>query len=123
MPMTQRPPDSPHPRLTGSPAAAPKKPSLIERLLRRPAPLDVLVAKTRACPLCDEALRILRDHARRLRLSIRVSDITDDGELMGTYGDRVPVVFLEGRLRFFGRVDPVLLRREARAIRRSRMGP
>jgi hypothetical protein len=40
-----------------------------------------------------------------------VRDITNDPALLAEHGLEVPVVFIDGRKRFFGRVDPVLLRR------------
>ena len=76
------------------------------------------VLKTRTCPLCDEALAQLRRKQRRLGLAIEVQDITDDAKLMELHGQEVPVVFIEGRRRFFGRVDPVLLRRTVTLERR-----
>lgn len=69
--------------------------------------------------MCDEALEILRSHASRLGLRVRTHDITDDDDLMAAYGTEVPVVFISGRKRFFGRVDPVLLEREVHGARRS----
>ena len=38
-------------------------------------------------------------------------DIDQDPELLVRYGQCVPVVLIDGRLRFRGRVDPRLLRR------------
>ena len=91
---------------------------LLDRLRRRPWPrVDVLLLKTRTCPLCDEARDLLRRRAGPLGLSVRVEDITDNGALMEAYGTQVPVVFVAGRQRFFGHVAPALLAREANAAR------
>lgn len=62
------------------------------------------------CPLCDKAIAVLRKEAERLPL-IEIVDITDDAELMQQYGQSVPVVEINGRVRFRGAVHPVLLRR------------
>ena len=79
--------------------------------------MDVLLLKTRDCPLCDDALKLLRGRAGRFGLRLRVEDISDKAALTAAYGEQVPVVFIEGRRRFFGRVDPILLAREVEAAR------
>lgn len=87
----------------------------------RPWPrVDVLLLKTRTCPLCDEALDLLRRRAGPLGLVVRVEDISDNAALMDTYGAEVPVVFVAGRKRFFGQVAPALLAREVDAARSAR---
>jgi len=66
---------------------------------------------TRAgCHLCDEALAVLTRHGLRPE----VVDIDRDPDLIARYGDSVPVVLIDGRLRFRGRVDERLLRRLVR---------
>jgi glutaredoxin len=74
-------------------------------------PPEVVLYKKAACHLCDVALQILRAEARRTRFALTVHDITDDPVLLAEHGLEVPVVFIDGRKRFFGKVDPVLLRR------------
>lgn len=80
---------------------------------RRPAAAEatVLLLKTRTCPLCEEARHVLDKERARAGFRLEVRDITDDPELMARHGVEVPVVFVDGVKRFFGRVDPVLLRR------------
>jgi glutaredoxin len=63
---------------------------------------------TRAgCHLCDDAERLLRGYG----LEPELIDVDADPTLAAAYGDCVPVVEIEGRVRFRGRVNPVLLRR------------
>jgi glutaredoxin len=57
--------------------------------------------------LCDDAKAILQAHG----LSIDEVDIDANPELRAKYNDHVPVVFIDGKERFRGRVDEVLLRR------------
>jgi hypothetical protein len=38
-------------------------------------------------------------------------DVDDDPELASQYGESVPVVTVNGKIRFRGRVNPVLLER------------
>jgi glutaredoxin len=75
-----------------------------------------LVLYTRAgCHLCDVAHRQLRDEQLRRGFILEVVDIATDPELTAQYGEQVPVVTLNGKLRFRGAVNPVLLDRLLRA--------
>lgn len=66
---------------------------------------------TRAdCPLCDEALHHLERHQRWLPRVITV-DIDQDPRLQERFGRCVPVVVIDGKVRFKGRVPVPLLRR------------
>jgi glutaredoxin len=63
---------------------------------------------TRAgCCLCNEAKRILQAHG----LAIEEIDIDADPRLRALYNEHVPVVVIDGRERFRGRVDERLLKR------------
>ena len=59
------------------------------------------------CHLCDEAKAVLA----RFALSFEEVDIDQDSVLVEQYDDCVPVVVIDGKQRFKGRVDEVLLRR------------
>jgi len=59
------------------------------------------------CHLCDDARELLEAHGLRLRLV----DIDGDQALRERFNDCVPVVEIDGKIRFRGRVDAVLLRR------------
>lgn len=59
------------------------------------------------CHLCDDALQMLQEHG----LVIECVDVDGDPGLRKQYGDSVPVVEIDGRVRFRGRVEPVLLKR------------
>ncbi len=70
-----------------------------------------LVLYTRVgCHLCDEAREVLEQHRRWLP-EITDVDIDHDPRLIERYGTCVPVVSLDGKVRFRGRVSPQLLRR------------
>jgi glutaredoxin len=59
------------------------------------------------CHLCDAAREVIERHG----IAPRCIDIDSDPALRERFDTCVPVVEIEGRVRFRGRVDPVLLRR------------
>lgn len=68
---------------------------------------DTILYSRQGCHLCDDALAILR----RNGLTPRLVDIDADPQLAARYGTSVPVVEIDGRERFRGHVNEVLLRR------------
>ena len=67
------------------------------------------------CHLCDDAKTILQQQG----LAPQLVDIDQDPALTQRYRDCIPVVTIDGRERFRGRVDPLLLRRILDAGRRT----
>jgi len=59
------------------------------------------------CHLCEDARALLV----RNGLSPLEVDIDGDAELQSRFNECVPVVEIDGQIRFRGRVDPVLLKR------------
>jgi glutaredoxin len=72
----------------------------------RPLPRVVLYTRS-GCHLCDEAHELLLAH----EIKPDVIDIDDDPDLQERFGVHVPVVEIDGRVRFRGKIEPVLLRR------------
>jgi len=68
---------------------------------------DVILYTRIGCHLCDDALALLRRHG----LAPREIDIDADPELRAKFNECVPVVEINGRVRFRGIVDERLLRR------------
>jgi glutaredoxin len=68
---------------------------------------DVVLYTRHGCHLCEIAAEVLTRH----KLDIRVVDIDQHPELRERYNECVPVVEIDGRERFRGRVDELLLRR------------
>lgn len=62
------------------------------------------------CELCDEAMQVLLVFQHALP-TITVQDISNDPQLTRQFGESIPVVILDGRVRFRGAVDPVLMQR------------
>ncbi len=67
------------------------------------------------CHPCEVALQTLRRAQERYRFALVVVDVDTDPELAALYGDQVPVVSLNGKVRFHGAVNAVLLTRLLRA--------
>lgn len=62
------------------------------------------------CQLCDDALAILMGFQDALP-RIEIVDIDEDPLLIRQFGESVPVVEIDGRVRFRGAVQPMLLKR------------
>jgi glutaredoxin len=68
---------------------------------------EVIVYTRNGCHLCDQAQTLLEQHGLRPTLV----DVDADPALRERYNTCVPVVVIDGKERFRGRVDPRLLRR------------
>ncbi len=62
------------------------------------------------CHLCDHAMDVLNKYRPHLP-KVDEIDIDSDPHLVEQFGDCVPVVEFDGKIRFRGRVDETLLRR------------
>lgn len=115
-PYTARTPE-PGPR--GTPASNQENEMFLTRLLywcryrqRRPlAHVQVVLYTRRGCGLCLRALRLLRATRRRWGFSLTIQEVDAQPTLQAQYGHCVPVVLVNGRLRFRGQVNPVLWER------------
>ena len=72
------------------------------------------------CPLCERAFEVLSRFSRSLP-TIQAVDITGQSELIEQHSQSVPVVEIDGRVRFRGVVNAELLKRliEARQTQRN----
>ncbi|HEX8768521.1 MAG TPA: glutaredoxin family protein, partial [Jatrophihabitans sp.] len=64
------------------------------------------------CHLCETAAETLERIAAEAGLVAEHVDVDADPELQAEYGDRVPVVLLDGREHSYFTVDVVRLRRD-----------
>ena len=80
--------------------------------------LQVVVYTRATCPLCDEALDVLRRFQVRYGFALETKNVDEDAALVEKYGNCVPVVVVNAKVRFRGHVNEVLLRRllDARGI-------
>jgi glutaredoxin len=82
------------------------------RRRRPPSPPPVVVMFTRqGCHLCEQAWTLLSRLQRRYGFTLTMADVDADPVLAAEHGKHVPVVVVDGRVRFRGVVNPVLLRR------------
>jgi hypothetical protein len=76
-----------------------------------PSSFPIVLYTRQGCHLCAEALDLLRQYEKPYGLTIHIIDIDQDPGLVSAYGDKVPVIALEGRPRLWGKPNAVLLRR------------
>ena len=69
--------------------------------------MDVVLYTRTGCHLCDVAHQTLVEHG----LQPESIDIDANPELRDQFDTCVPVVEIDGKVRFRGRVDPILLKR------------
>ena len=68
---------------------------------------QIVLYSRQGCHLCDDAAAALKRHG----LEFKLVDIDAVPELRQRYDACVPVVVIDGKERFRGRVDELLLRR------------
>lgn len=68
---------------------------------------EVTLYTRKSCHLCDDAHALLVQFG----LAPHSIDIDESPELRRRFDECVPVVEIDGKIRFRGRIDPVLLRR------------
>lgn len=78
---------------------------------RKRPDLHFILYTRHSCPLCDEALDLLKEHQLRHAFTLETRNVDDSPDLQQAYGNWVPVVTINGRLRFRGHINPVLLQR------------
>ena len=105
---------------------------MIFQWLRRPVRfrpdlghLTFLVYTRQGCHLCEEAWDRLRQWQKQYGFSLETVDIDTDPDLKARYGEKVPVVRVNGKERFRGCVNLVLLKRllEAESKNASQVSP
>ena len=80
--------------------------------------IDVVLYTRHGCHLCDQARQLLVQHG----LIVKAVDIDQDPSLVDRYNECVPVVLIDGRERFRGRINQLLLRRLIAAVERESRG-
>ncbi|MCS6851103.1 MAG: glutaredoxin family protein [Gemmataceae bacterium] len=75
------------------------------------SPRHVVLYTRAGCHLCESALRLLQAEQTRCPFTLEIVDVDSQADLAAEHGESVPVVAIDGRVRFRGQVNPVLLRR------------
>jgi glutaredoxin len=78
-------------------------------------PRQVIIYTRQGCHLCDEAWQLLEEWQGKYQFTLEAIDIDGQAELVAEYGERVPVVLIDGKERFWGRINGVLLERALRS--------
>jgi len=99
---------------------------LARRLSHQPAnpvphrPLRIRMYTRAGCHLCDEAWGMLVEFRRQYGFELDTADVDTDSDLTARYGDWVPVVAVNGKDRFRGRINRALFVRLLAAELRRR---
>lgn len=70
----------------------------------------VVVYGKPGCHLCEDAVAVVARVCADVGVGWSERDISGDAELMRTYGEQLPVTFVDGRQHDFWRVDELRLR-------------
>jgi hypothetical protein len=73
--------------------------------------LHFLVYSRNGCHLCDDAWELLAAQQKLRGFALEKMDVDGCPDLVAQYGNCVPVVLVNGQVRFRGRVNEVLLKR------------
>lgn len=79
--------------------------------LLRKKPGHFVVYTRKGCHLCEDAWTLLEKERDRHGFTLEAIDVDSSAELTEEHGECVPVVVVDGKVRFRGRVNPVLLKR------------
>ncbi len=63
------------------------------------------------CPSCEQAFQSLKKHQRLYKFTLDRIDVDSNPLMLERYGKEVPVIAIQGRIRFRGKLNPVLFER------------
>jgi glutaredoxin len=78
---------------------------------RRLTQWQVLMYTRQGCHLCEHAWELLCEAQRRYGFALSEADVDVEPALKAEYGEQVPVIVVNGRVRFRGVVNRILLER------------
>jgi glutaredoxin len=79
-------------------------------------PIQIEIYSRPGCHLCDEAKAVIERVRLRFPFVCRVINIETDPELEKTYGEQIPVVFINGNKAFKYRVDEGELEKKVKKL-------
>jgi len=77
--------------------------------------MEIVIYSRQGCGCCERALAVLEGFRDRYAFRVDVVDVDGSPELKARYGLEVPVVAVDGRVRFRGLVNPAMLERLLRS--------
>jgi glutaredoxin len=83
----------------------------------------VIMYTRHGCHLCEDAWALLQQERRKYRFQLTSVDVDSAPELAAQYGEEVPVIAVNDKVRFRGRINRVLLTRLLRAEARPGSPP
>ena len=88
-------------------SAVPRDSFLLFSEVRRAvaSPIQIDIYSRPGCHLCDDAKEVVERVQRRFPFVLSVVNIETDPELEKTYGEQIPVVFINGNKAFKYHVD------------------
>ena len=90
------------------------------RLYSAPRPhLRIVLYTRQGCHLCEDAWQLLEAARKRDGFTLDSVDVDGDPALAARFGENVPVVEVNGTVRMWGRINPVLLQRLFRGERKA----
>ena len=81
--------------------------------------MTVTIYTREGCGCCHKAIDLITRYRARHGFRVEEVDVDSDPGLVDQYGGDVPVVAVDGKVRFRGVVNPVLLERLVAAGRRG----
>ena len=84
---------------------------------------QVVMYTRQGCHLCEQAWLLLDQARQRYEFALRQVDVDTEPRLREAYGDCVPVVVVNDRVRFRGVINPLLLKRLLDAGERGALAP
>jgi glutaredoxin len=88
--------------------------NLLQKMLawtKSRADLQFVMYSRPGCHLCDDAWRELTEAQLRYRFPLERRDVDADPESAAQFGDSIPVVTVNGKVRFRGLVNRAMLQR------------
>lgn len=75
------------------------------------AAIKVTLYSKPGCHLCDEMEQVLEKARQGIEVTVEEIDISSDRRLLNTYGEEIPVLFIDGRKAYKYRVSEKDLKR------------
>jgi glutaredoxin len=85
--------------------------AFFSRWKRRRSARQITMYTRAGCHLCEEAWALLLRYRQRYGFQLYAIDVDKDASLAALHGDWVPVVEIDGKVRFRGGINEVLLKR------------